>query len=104
MLPQQAFDRTDRPLGRVIGMDLDKQGEPKGYVILLEGDAAQTLMGAARGLLVVPVEDADVMERPVPEAASAEAVLVLRSAMERLKRGWAGAKAPMPEDEDPAAW
>lgn len=95
MLPNQALDRTQRPLGRVIGMDLDKKGDPQGYVILLEGEAAQTVLGATRGLLVVPVKDADVRD-------AAEPVLVLKANMDRLKRGWAGA-APA-EDEDPAAW
>lgn len=101
MLPQQAVDKTERPLGRVIGMDVDKAGDPKGYVILLEGDAAKTVLGAARGLLVVPVADAEV--RQPGDAAAADAVLVLKNNMERLRRGWA-AKGPAPEEEDPAAW
>jgi hypothetical protein len=124
MLPNEAFDRADRRVGKVIGMDTDERGRPKNYVILLEGETAEDVLGAGahRGLLVIPAADAFVATRnatgPMGTAAAgagadkdgwgnasadADRILVLKTNLEKIERTRRAAASPA-DEMDPAAW
>ncbi|MHB8586150.1 MAG: hypothetical protein ACYDDF_10010 [Thermoplasmatota archaeon] len=126
MLPDEAFDRAERRLGKVIGMDVDEKGSPKNYVILLDGEAARTVLGGVeRGLLVVPAAEAFLWPKNLeahdgpallgkraplipsdtqPEAGDdAQRILILKSNMDKLGRLTRSSRSPA-DELDPSAW